>query len=378
MRPVYFEKELKHEVLTETVRESILRGEFKPGDMLPSQNDLCRSFGVSHHTVREAITSLVHEGLLYRIQGKGTFVADQPRTPKTIAAVMPHLHQFGDLEYGVGFNLMPFLVQAIEREAKKHGAKLVLYLSDDSIENERENLLNLIEHKIDAAVVFYTGGDDNLDCIDKVKASGIPLVFVDRYLAGMDVDYVVSSNFDAAYAVTRQLTGWGMERIFYLTEGGALTSRLDRARGYTQAMRDCGLEPLVRIAAPSPEMFGRVDPPEVVAVDALMTQLLDEAQSPFAVFTESAALLGGAWRSIRELGIPESDLALACFDHPVVSIPDEVALIHVLQPLAELGSRSVQIAMGRLDGDSQPHRIELPCEIRVHPGAGTRASASLG
>lgn len=55
----------------------IRSGEFKVGDMIPSQKMLAAAYGVSDITVRKALDLLVNEGYLYRIQGKGTFVAER-------------------------------------------------------------------------------------------------------------------------------------------------------------------------------------------------------------------------------------------------------------------------------------------------------------
>lgn len=50
-------------------------GEWKPGDLIPSELDLAARFRVSQGTVRKAIDELAAENLLVRRQGKGTFVA---------------------------------------------------------------------------------------------------------------------------------------------------------------------------------------------------------------------------------------------------------------------------------------------------------------
>lgn len=48
--------------------------ELKPGDRIPPEPELCRHYGLSRITVRQAVTSLVDEGLLKKQQGRGTFV----------------------------------------------------------------------------------------------------------------------------------------------------------------------------------------------------------------------------------------------------------------------------------------------------------------
>lgn len=61
--------------LMERLKESIERESWKPGDKIPSENQLMDEYGVSRNTAKKAIEELVQEGILYRIQGKGTFVA---------------------------------------------------------------------------------------------------------------------------------------------------------------------------------------------------------------------------------------------------------------------------------------------------------------
>jgi GntR family transcriptional regulator len=65
--PVYFR-------LQELVRAEIETGKLQPGSMIPTERQLVESYGVSAGTVKKAILNLVHQGYLYRIQGKGTFV----------------------------------------------------------------------------------------------------------------------------------------------------------------------------------------------------------------------------------------------------------------------------------------------------------------
>ena len=59
----------------EILRSRIAHSVWKQGDRLPSESELCDEFGVSSITMRRAVATLVAEGLLVRLQGKGTFVS---------------------------------------------------------------------------------------------------------------------------------------------------------------------------------------------------------------------------------------------------------------------------------------------------------------
>ncbi|MFI5359887.1 MAG: GntR family transcriptional regulator [Halanaerobiaceae bacterium] len=57
------------------IKHSILEGELKPGDIIPSERELMKQFGLSRSTIRKAIKELEYEGYLVKVQGKGTFVS---------------------------------------------------------------------------------------------------------------------------------------------------------------------------------------------------------------------------------------------------------------------------------------------------------------
>ncbi len=67
--PIYFQ-------LKEMLREKIASGEWKPGDMVPSERELSEQYHISRMTARQALSELATEGLLRREQGRGTFVAE--------------------------------------------------------------------------------------------------------------------------------------------------------------------------------------------------------------------------------------------------------------------------------------------------------------
>jgi len=68
--PLYYQ-------IAQVLRSQIRSREYKPKDMLPTEEEMVRTIGVSRTTVRQALQMLLHEGLIERTPGKGTFVAPE-------------------------------------------------------------------------------------------------------------------------------------------------------------------------------------------------------------------------------------------------------------------------------------------------------------
>ncbi len=64
-----------YQQIGDALRVRIEKGELVPGDRIPSENELTDQYHVSRNTVRLAISSLTLDGLVYRVKGRGTFVA---------------------------------------------------------------------------------------------------------------------------------------------------------------------------------------------------------------------------------------------------------------------------------------------------------------
>ncbi len=69
----------QHKRLYEILRRHIIEGIYNEGDLLPSENELCRLHGVTRPTVRQALSNLANDGYISRHQGKGSIVHHLPR-----------------------------------------------------------------------------------------------------------------------------------------------------------------------------------------------------------------------------------------------------------------------------------------------------------
>lgn len=70
--------------LIDVIKGQIESGDWGTGDQIPSEPDLCESYGVSRTVVRQALRELELEGLIVRRKGKGTFVA-KPKISESLA-----------------------------------------------------------------------------------------------------------------------------------------------------------------------------------------------------------------------------------------------------------------------------------------------------
>jgi len=80
--PLYFQ-------IQRILREQIETGQLKPGQKLPSEEELCKRFGVSRITIKRALEGLVAEDLLYRRRGKGTFVTEKEHKMQSFSLIGP-------------------------------------------------------------------------------------------------------------------------------------------------------------------------------------------------------------------------------------------------------------------------------------------------
>jgi GntR family transcriptional regulator len=106
------------------LKSKILTGELKEGDRLAPENELSKQFGVSTLTVRQALSSLVEEGLLTRKPGIGTTVRESPAEKIT-------LNLSGEIN--------ELLSLGLETETKEIRSE-VIQSSDNSIRNLKFDL----------------------------------------------------------------------------------------------------------------------------------------------------------------------------------------------------------------------------------------------
>ena len=78
--------------MKDAIKQQIENGNWKPGDIVPGEPELCRIFDVSRSVVRQALKEMTYEGLVVRQKGKGTFVAE-PKINESLVQKLTGFYQ---------------------------------------------------------------------------------------------------------------------------------------------------------------------------------------------------------------------------------------------------------------------------------------------
>ena len=124
--------------IKEILKERIVDGDYQVHDRLPSESEMMKVFGVSRITVRQALRELHTEGLVFSVQGKGTFVS----RPKAVQDIQS-LQGFGEAMTPKGYETSARVVAVQETHAPPDVAEaLKLSRGSSVIELTRIRYLN--------------------------------------------------------------------------------------------------------------------------------------------------------------------------------------------------------------------------------------------
>lgn len=129
-----------HYQIKEIIQEMIENEELKPGDAIPTERELCDIQGVSRMTVNKAIMSLVNEGLVYREQGKGTFVS-KPKEKQQISELKGFTEEMEEKGLKTDTKVLSFRIKKATKQNK-----LILNMPEDENKIIEINRLRISEN----------------------------------------------------------------------------------------------------------------------------------------------------------------------------------------------------------------------------------------
>jgi LacI family transcriptional regulator len=327
--------------IAEHFREQIESGTLVPGTRIPSDARLAEEWSVSRPTAHRALHELQRLGLVLRSKSMGTVVAPPvAKATGRLAFIVDRLVPQYNFPHSD-------LMRGIQDGMGEEGS-LVMAQCDDDYRREARQLERLAQ-EVDGIIIYPTCDPRNNGLMQRLFETGTPLVVLDRYPEGLNVDTVVSDNVDATGAAIRHLMSRGHSRIgffsFYKPDFSSVNERFE---AYREAMAAGGVEdvtPFVRWFSQAVESQPRLL--SQAMQDALFA--LREKQGMTAVFCVEDIVAAGVMEGADALGmrVPD-DLELAFFnDWPPMVLRSPWTLHRVNQNPYLLGRTAARIVHDR-------------------------------
>lgn len=364
-----------HNQLTSYFRERILDGRLAVGVRLPTDGELATEYELSRDVVRQALALLVDEGLIERIQGRGTFVrasqtnnAQSVQTQKQIGLILnclddPYIHSEAKhirMDYLIG----------VEQVAKVRGYSVSFSVSEGNQEQQIRDIARMHANHVAGMIIYPVGDAASSASIQELQAMSFPLVFIDRYFPDLQADYVGVDNKGAGCRSTEHLLILGHRRIGFVymhKETLSTSSVRERWHGYCEALQKYGIAFDESLVVPDLR-------PGYSSIQQSLLDFLRSPNRPTAIFAvnDYVALYLLEAANVLHLHVPE-DLAIVGFDDEHFAAHLRPSLTTVSQPFFDVGLRAGMLLLNRIERNTGiPRRVELPTNLIIRESCGTQ------
>ena len=193
------------------LRILIQRGNLKKGSQLPTESELCQRFGCSRTTVRQALDTLVRDGIVSRVRGAGTFVSDAviAQQSKLIGAIVPNV---------TNSEIARFM-QVMGTATIERGYTLLLSVTNDIPEIESQFIDEIARLKVAGVLKFPTNIETEDETRGKLREYGLPYVVINDFWTDSRQDYHIMYDECAAVEMAvDHLVELGHQRIALLDD----------------------------------------------------------------------------------------------------------------------------------------------------------------
>jgi LacI family transcriptional regulator len=246
------------------------------------------------------------------------------------------------------------VARGVEDVASQNGFSVALCNADED-EGKETRYVDLAAAEQAAGVIVSPHSAHNH--IDRLLASGIPVVIIDRSVAA-EVDSVRADSRAGARTATEHLLQQGWQRPACVTGPRSAETAELRRLGYLDALAAAGIATR-RVAA---------EPFTIEGGRAGTARLLDRPRPPDSFFVANAALAIGVLAELRARGLrPGRDVGLVSFDDSPWAPFIDPPLTVVTQPAYQIGARAANLLVERISAAtaSPPQRLLLDTELIV-------------
>ena len=347
--------------------EKIKNGTLPAGKTLPTEKAIMEEYNVSRITVVRAMNELAEAGYISRRRGSGSIVsgkndlrfrkAANQNTNKTIALIVP-------VSVARDFRIL----NEVDSVAREHGYIISLYDSGKSLLREREILENLEVSVVSGIITFPIFSIENLSIYSRLYKEGIPIVFIDRALPGIDIPCVKCDNYSGGKMMTEYLIKKGHKKIAFFCAARAVGTEMERFCGYINALLENGLEPDNRYVIEmlkhhsDDSMLFADESEENMIIRRELYRMMNLPDPPTAVFCVNDITAVRVQQQALALGysVPE-DLSVIGFDN--ILADSEAYMTTCAQDFKKIGHTAISLILSMINGEPIPVVEDSPVEL---------------
>jgi GntR family transcriptional regulator of arabinose operon len=305
------------------------------------------------------LNDLVQEGLLYRLQGKGTFVASTRPQKNTI--------DLDQIAIVISSKLTEVLFSDILSETQSGAAEngFDLIFSDSKNDARIEfDYIERLKNKVKGFIIFpsdnYAWEGLSRKALTDLKNENLPFVLIDRRIPDFEANFVGTDNFAGAYEAVSELFRENYESVACLTcnDWRGKSALVERLEGYKKAVRDCGKKEII--------LEVERGNPNLPAVENFMG-----AKRNSAIFSTENLQMDKVLNiaSKHNLNIP-NDLGIITFDKTRNYTP--IPLSIVSQPMKEIGERAAKILIEKIKSGRTNECVDIKLKPKLILAESTR------
>ncbi|OWA34545.1 GntR family transcriptional regulator [Saccharibacillus sp. O16] len=333
----------KYIILKNELLRWIESGRLTPGSQVPSENEIAEQFALSRQTVRQAFSELERQGLLERVQGKGTFVRqaaavrEEAALPRTIGIVTTYISDY----------IFPHIVRGAEAELRSRGYRLLLASTDNDKEKEMECLRLMLSEPLSGLIIEPTKsaeGNPNLPFYLSMQSRNLPFLMINERYRELEVPCLKVDDELGGLTAVRHLIERGHRRIagFFKTDD---LQGVNRLKGFMHAHREAGVPlPPEHVVTYTTAQKGELP-------IAQARKLLSSPNPPTAFVAYNDELAVPLIHAARELGLSvPGDVSVVGFDDSALALASGVPLTTLTHPKEEMGREAARRLIAMIEG----------------------------
>ena len=341
---------------------------YQPDQKIPTEHALLAQFNVSRGTIRQALAELENEGVLYKIQGSGTFFSGN------LPAERKQSHLLGVVTPNLSFYIYPQIIQGITDVAQQQGYHVVLGSSKTSPGQELGCIEQLLAKNIDGLIFepapnLQSTSDAAL--FDLLKKLTIPVVFMGTAMPDTNLSYVTVDDVEGGFRATNYLIAAGHRRIACVYPPNTPAGE-HRHQGYRNALNAAGILPDARIEKQITTFYSDETHGQTLLMMKELFALGEARPTAVFFFNDLLAVVGYAAIEAAGLNVP-NDISIVGFDDSELALQTRVPLTSMAHPKYYQGKWAAELLLETLEYPEQ----RFPKHLLVTPTLVERDSVKV-